>query len=49
MANDKIRTHDFALEVNSITKQLLTQPLDSSNQEQQPRDPNYKNKPAYKK
>ena len=53
IANDKIRTHDLALGVNTITKQLQTQTLDSSNQEQlmftQPRDPNNKNKPAYKK
>ena len=53
IANDKIRTHDLALEVNNITKQLQTQTLDSSNPQQlmftQPRDPNNKNKPAYKK
>ena len=53
IANDKIRTHDLALEVNNITKQLQTQTLDSSNQEQlmftQPRDPNIKNKPANEK
>ena len=52
IANDKIRTHDLALEVNNNTKQLQTQTIDSSNQEQlmftQPRDPNNKNKPAYK-
>ena len=52
-AEDKIRTHDFTLEVNNITKQLQTQILGSSQQEQlmftQPRDPNNKNKPAYKK
>ena len=44
IANDKIRTHDLSLGVNTITKQLQTQTLDSSNQEQlmftQPRDPN---------
>ena len=34
IANDKIRTHVLALEVNNITKQLQTQTLDSSNQEQ---------------
>ena len=52
IANDKIRTHDLALEIN-ITKQLNTQTLDHSSQEQlmytQPKDPNNKNKPAYKK
>ena len=53
IANDKIRTHDLALEVNNITQQLQTQTLDSSQQVEllctQPRDPNNKNKPAYKK
>ena len=53
IANDKIRTHDLALEIKKITNQLQTQTLDSSQQEQpmftQPRDPNYKNKPAEKK
>ena len=53
ITNDKIRTHDLTLEVNKITKQLQTQTLYSSQQEQlmctQPRDPNTKNKPAYKK
>ena len=53
IANDKIRTHDLALEFNNITKQLNTQTLDPSSQEQlmftQPKDPNNKNKPAYKK
>ena len=52
-ANDKIRTHDLALEVNNITKQLQTQTLEPSSQEQlmftQPKDPITKNKPAYKK
>ena len=51
IANDKIRTHDLALEINNITKQLNTQTLDPSSQEQlmftQPKDPNNKNKPAY--
>ena len=51
IANDKTRTQDLALEVDTITKQLQTQTLNSK-QEQlmftQPRDPNYKNKPAYK-
>ena len=53
IANDKIRTHDLALEINNITKQLNTQTLDPSSQEQlmftQPKDPNNMNKPAYKK
>ena len=53
IANDKIRTHDLALEINNITKQLNTQTLDHSSQEQlmytQPKDTNNKNKPAYKK
>ena len=53
IANDKIRTHDLALEVNKITKQLQTYTLDSPQQEQlmftQPRDPNNKNKPANQK
>ena len=52
IANDRIRTHDLALEFNNITSQLQTQTLDSSQQEQfmftQPRYPNFKNKPAYK-
>ena len=46
IANDKIRTHDLALEVNIITNQLQTQILNSSQQEQlmftEPRDPNNK-------
>ena len=33
-ANDKIRTHDLALENNNITKQLNTQTLEPSSQEQ---------------
>ena len=53
IANDKIRTHDLALEINNITKQINTQTLDPSSQEQlmftQPKDPNNKNRPAYKK
>ena len=52
IANDKIRTHDLALEINNSSKQLNTQTLDPSSQEQfmftQPKDPNNKNKPAYK-
>ena len=34
IANDKIRTHDLALEINNITIQLNTQTLDPSSQEQ---------------
>ena len=53
IANDKIRTHDLALEINNITKQLNTRTLDPSSQEQpmftQPKDPNNKNYSAYKK
>ena len=53
IANDEIRTHDLALEINNITKQLNTQTLDHSSQEQlmytQPKDPNNKNKPAKNK
>ena len=53
IANNKMRTHDLALEINNLTKQLNTQTLDPSSQEQlmftQPKDPNNKNKPAYKK
>ena len=53
IANDKTRTHDLALEINNITKQLNTQTLDPSSQEQpmftQPKDPNNKNKPSFKK
>ena len=52
IANDKIRTHDLALKIINITKQFNTQTLEPS-QEQlmftQPKDPNNKNKPAYKK
>ena len=53
IANDKIRTHDLALEINTLTKQLNTQILEHSSQEQlmftQPKDPKNKTKPAYKK
>ena len=53
IANDKTRTHDLALGVKYLTNQLQTQTLDSSQQEQlmstQPRCPNNKSKPAYKK
>ena len=52
-ANDKIRTQDLALEINIITKQLNTPTLEPQSQEQlmftQSKDPNNKNKPAYKK
>ena len=52
IANYQFRTHDLALELNNITNQIQTQTLDSSQQEQhmftQPRDPNNKNKPAFK-
>ena len=52
-AKDKRRTHDLTLEVNNITKQLQTQTIDSQQSDQvlfaQPRDPNNKIKPAYKK
>ena len=34
IANDKIRTHDLALEINNITKQLNTQIVEPSSQEQ---------------
>ena len=51
IANDKIRTHDLALEVNNITKQVYTQTLEPSSHEQlmftQPKDPNNRKKPAY--
>ena len=48
-----IRTnHDLSLEINNTTKQLNTQTLDPSSQEHlmftQPKDPNNKNKTAYK-
>ena len=53
IANDKIRTHDLALDIINITKQLNTQNLEPSSQEQlmftQSKDPNNKHKPAYKK
>ena len=52
IANDKIRTHDLALEVGNITKQLNTQTLEPSSHEQlmfiQSKDPNNKKNPAYK-
>ena len=53
MANDKIRTHDLTLEENSISKQLQSQNSETKQSEHlmftQPRDPNNKHKPAYKK
>ena len=53
IANDNLWNTDLALETNNITKQFNTQTLDPSSQEQlmytQPKDPNNKNKPAYKK
>ena len=52
IANDKIRTHDLTLEVNSITNQLQSQNLETQQSEHlmftQSRDPNNKHKPAYK-
>ena len=52
-ASDKLRTRDLALEINNISRQLNTQTLEPSSQEQlmftQPKDPNNQNKPAYKK
>ena len=51
--NDKIHTHDLTLEVNSIKNQLQTRNLDVQQSEQlmftQPRDPNKKHEPAYKR
>ena len=53
IANDKTRTPDLALEIQTLTKQLNTQTLEPTSQEQlmftQPKDPNNKTKPAYKK
>ena len=53
IANDEIRTHDLAPEINNITNQLHTETLESPSQEQfmffQAKDPNNKNKPAFKK
>ena len=49
IANDKIRTRDLILEVNSITNQLQSQNLDTKPEQlmcTQPRDPNNKHKPA---
>ena len=50
IANDRIRTHDLTLEVNSDTNQLQSQYLDAQQPEQfmftQPRDSNHKHKPA---
>ena len=53
IANDKIRTYYFVLELIKIINHSQTQTFYSSEQEQllftQPRDPNNKNKPAFKK
>ena len=53
IANDKIRTHDLTLEEISITNQLQSQNLETQQSEHliitQPRDPNNKHKPSYKK
>ena len=53
IANDKTQTHDLTLEVNSIANQLQSQNLEALQSEHlmftQPRDPNNKHKPAYKK
>ena len=52
IANDKTRTLDINLDVNSITNQLQSQNLITQQSElkfTQPRDPNNKHKPAYKK
>ena len=50
MANDKTRTHDLTLEVNSVTNQLQSQNLETQQSEHliftQPSDPNNKHKPA---
>ena len=53
IANDIIRTHDLTLELNSITNQLQSQNLETQQSEHlmftQPRDPNNKYEPAYRK
>ena len=53
IANEKIRTHDLTLEVNSITNQLHSQNLETQQSEHlmftQSRDPNNKHKLAYEK
>ena len=50
ITNDKVRTHDLTLEVNSITNQLQSQNLETQQfvhlMFTQPRDPNNKHKPA---
>ena len=53
IANDKIRTYDLTLEVNSITNQLQSQNVETQQSEHikftQSRHPNSKHKPAFKK
>ena len=53
IANDKIRSHDLTLEVNSITNQLQSQNCETQQSEHpmytQSRDPKNKHKPAFKK
>ena len=53
IANDKIRTQDLTLEVNSITNQLQSQNFETQQSEHlmftQPRDPDNEHKPAYEK
>ena len=53
IANDKIRTQDLTLEINSITNQLQSRNLETQQCEHilvtQSRYPNNKHKPAYKK
>ena len=52
IANDDLCTHDFTLEVNSITNQLQSQNFETQQYEHlmftQSRDPTNKHKPAYK-
>ena len=52
IANGKIRTHDFTLEVNNITNKLQSQTTEKQLEQlmfTQSRDPNNKAKPPYKK
>ena len=53
IANDKTRNHGLTLEVYSISNQLQSQNLATQQSQHlvftQPRDPNNKHKPAYKK
>ena len=53
IANDRLRTHDLTLGVNNNSKPFQTHTLDSPQPYQfmftQPRDPDDKTKPAYKK